>query len=87
MMHVSILGWWFHWERAGAGMVVASGLPAWAFGTCQESRGELLAGRASLYSPPYSRSICVVQRCEAPNLGILAQESQAPWEEAVGSLD
>lgn len=49
-------------------------------------RGELLAGRASLYSPPYSRSICVVQRCEAPNLGILARESQAPWEEAVGSL-
>lgn len=36
MMHASILGWWFHQERAGAG-IAASGLPAWIFGACQES--------------------------------------------------
>lgn len=35
-MHASILGWWFHQERVGPG-IVARVVPARAFGTCQES--------------------------------------------------
>lgn len=63
MMHAAILGWWFHQERAGAG-IAASGLPAWIFWSLPGVKAEFLAGRESLYSRLYSRCICVVQRCD-----------------------
>lgn len=57
MMHASILGGWFHQEKAGAG-IAASGLPACIFGACQESGLSFwLGGRHCIAGPIFGVSV------------------------------